>query len=234
MDESQQPPDQEYFLPAPKEVPPGDYVNERPLAHVVVVDECEGEDEQAGRHHVVEGLVVSDLKLEGKQGLAEPEHFLGALLADVVMVLAPVLLALVDVLGYLAPEVDQGARDLSVELALGLQDLRADVHNINLTMISLLTSRCHGCTFRVFDRQSVLVLLWFLLAQGLKRLHTAGGAGLVVLGVNLGQSVLLSLGDAGRQSQVFVLELPKLLVWDGGLLRHYSRQKPSVFQVNVL
>ena len=125
VDDRQDPPAQEHRLPPLEEVVEGHQVDDGSLAGVAVVEEGEGEDDEAGAHHVVDGLVVGELELEGEQGLPEAEGLLDALLADVIVVFHVVFLRLVDIFSNLSPELDEGRCDLPIEVSFCLQNLNA-------------------------------------------------------------------------------------------------------------
>ena len=62
----------------------GDHIQQLSLGEVAVVEEGEGEDDEASGHHIVECLEVPDLEHDGEEGLPEKESFLGPFLMLIV------------------------------------------------------------------------------------------------------------------------------------------------------
>lgn len=114
MYKGKKPPRQEHNLPAPEEFLQGYSINDGALGHIAIVDKAEGDDHKTCGYHVVDCLIVADLEFQGQERLSEPEHFLRALFADIVVVFYLWLLLFVDVLGYFTTELDQCGGYLAV------------------------------------------------------------------------------------------------------------------------
>ena len=99
------------------------------MLDVAVREEGHCEDDETSHHHVVEGLEVFYLEHDRKQGLSEPESFLGTFF---------LLVGGWDSLAFggagfleeFVAELVEGGLDLLIELSLGLQNL--DVFIVHL------------------------------------------------------------------------------------------------------